>query len=46
MDYRKLLKKYIEHVGEEEGTSFLNRKGKMFTDDEWEELQEVVDENS
>jgi len=40
MDYRTLLKKYIRHVGDCEGTSFLSgwyRDG-AFTDEEWAEL--------
>jgi len=40
MDYRTLLKKYIRHVGDCEGTSFLSgwyRDG-AFTDKEWAEL--------
>lgn len=44
MDYRELLKKYIDHVGEEEGTNFLSHRGSWpdsvkFTDEEWAELQ-------
>jgi hypothetical protein len=40
MDYRELLKKYINHVGEEEGTTFLSWDGDdRFTEAEWDELQ-------
>ncbi len=42
MDYRALLKKYIQHVHNEEGTSFIWedwRRGRdLFSDDEWAEL--------
>lgn len=46
MDYRQLLKKYINHVGAEEGTTFLAFKGGWedspeFTDEEWAELQKL-----
>ena len=44
MDYKLLLKKYIDHVGQEEGTTFINRlrfgqsSDVDFTDDEILEL--------
>jgi len=52
MDYRALLVKYINHVGYEEGSTFLVHQGHEieFTDEEWAELQvldaEVNRENS
>jgi hypothetical protein len=46
MDYRKLLKKYIEHVGWCEGVSFLGEydRTEFFTDDEWKEMREIDNE--
>lgn len=46
VNYRNLLKKYIEHVGLEEGTTFLDQQGFwddaiVFTDEEWAELKRV-----
>jgi hypothetical protein len=40
MDYRELLKKYIIHVGHQEGISFINphMRGNFFTDEEVAEL--------
>ncbi len=40
MNYKLLLKKYIEHVGEREGISFIstNYIPDGFTIDEWKEL--------
>ena len=46
IDYRSLLKRYIEHVGAYEGVSFLGPAHRnpettsylRFTDDEWAEL--------
>lgn len=46
IDYRELLKKYINHVGEEEGTTFLawaDESGR-FTDEELTELRVLDDE--
>jgi hypothetical protein len=50
MDYRALLKKYINHVGIAEGTTFLSdfergsrHDSPKFTDAEWEMLQ-LIDE--
>lgn len=45
IDYRALLSKYISHVGQEEGTTFLfdrppsSYNDVEFTDEEWAELQ-------
>jgi hypothetical protein len=48
IDHRELLKKYIDHVGNCEGTDFLNigyRGGNPeFTDEEWAELVRLRDE--
>jgi len=46
MDYKELLKKYIRHVGDLEGVSFLGPqdKSKFFSDSEWEELIKIDDE--
>lgn len=46
MDYRQLLKKYINFVVIEEGTTFLNARAgwgdsPKFTDEEWDKLQEL-----
>lgn len=42
MDYRDLLLKYINHVGEEEGTTFLSwDRHDHFTEEEWDELQRL-----
>lgn len=43
MDYRELLMKYIEHVGEEEGITFINRQPRegLFSDEEWAELERL-----
>lgn len=45
MDYRELLKKYINHVGCEEGVSFLSDKfmchQTYLTKEEIEELQKL-----
>lgn len=39
VDYKELLGKYINHVGEQEGTAFLSDRHKeLFTDEEWEVL--------
>lgn len=48
MDYRLLLKKYIEYVWDHEGTSYITgihkaRPG-VFSDAEWEELERLRDE--
>jgi hypothetical protein len=50
MDYRKLLKKYIHHVGSCEGVTFLqdyNRglSGDIFSNEEWDELS-ILDKES
>lgn len=40
MDYRELLKKYIDHVGESEGVTFLSHDDlNRFTSEEWAELR-------
>jgi len=47
IDHRNLLKKYIEHVGVEEGSTFLHvRESSLpecveFTDEEWDELKKL-----
>lgn len=50
VDYHKLLKKYIEHVGSCEGVTFLadykrNDSGGIFTDEEWKELGKLEEEH-
>lgn len=48
-NYRELLKKYIQHVGDSEGTDFLGDFARndfgcdpdRFTDEEWAELQRL-----
>lgn len=45
IDYRELLMKYIDHVGECEGITFISdyhrpRAG-LFTTEEWEELRRL-----
>lgn len=46
MDYRELLIKYIDHVGNEEGITFIPRTADHcgFTDEEVEELKKLEDE--
>lgn len=40
LDYRELLKKYIDHIAEEEGTAFLDHDTfNRFSDEEWAELR-------
>ncbi len=41
MDYKELLRKYINHVGYEEGTDFLNINCGEFTEEEFKELQDI-----
>lgn len=48
MNYKKLLIKYINHVGISEGVTFLGRHNRSewpdsveFEDEEWEELQRL-----
>jgi PHD/YefM family antitoxin component YafN of YafNO toxin-antitoxin module len=48
-NYRDLLKKYIEHVGEEEGITFLGdsrKNSNIFSEEEWEELKELEYESA
>jgi hypothetical protein len=47
MDYRALLLKYINHVGECEGVTFIadhHRRPDLFTDEEWAELCRLDDD--
>lgn len=51
MDHRALLIKYINHVGEYEGSTFLSDHSRsaypdmpVFTDEEWAELQRLQSE--
>lgn len=45
MDYRELLKKYINHVGECEGKDFTdNNYFSVFTEEEFMELKEIAEE--
>jgi hypothetical protein len=50
IDYRKLLLKYILHVGEEEGITFLGEHridgAPYFSDAEREELKKLDDESA
>lgn len=44
VDYKALLEKYIEHVGECEGVDFIGdqwRRISAFTDEEWAALREL-----
>ena len=42
MDYKALLQKYIRHVGEEEGVTFIeDRKPEYATEEEWAELERL-----
>lgn len=47
--YRELLKKYIDFVGEMEGTDFIHSNYKWmqpyFTEDEWKELIKLSTES-
>lgn len=48
MDYRELLRKYIEHVESCEGTTFLSEYYRgapsdvEFTEEEWADLQRLA----
>mgnify|MGYP001161876540 CR=1 FL=1 len=47
VNYRELLKKYIKHVGENEGVSFIGPHDNwigIFDDDEWQELLKIDNE--
>lgn len=49
VDYRALLLKYIEHVGDCEGTTFLSHFSRddsevIFSNEEWLELERLDDE--
>jgi len=47
MDYRELLKKYMNHVGEQEGTTFLGTSlnfNPELSDEEKAELRKINDE--
>ena len=46
IDYRNLLMRYIAHVTDLEGTSFLHNRneGDDFSDREWEELTTLRDD--
>jgi len=52
MDYRKLLKLYIDHVLLEEGDDFVYDDGwprpqpHYFTDEQWAELLKIIEEES
>lgn len=43
-DFRDLLKRYIAHVGNEEGATFLRRMSDFLTNDELELLEAIDDE--
>lgn len=43
-EVRELFKKYIRHVGWNEGTYFLTFRSSLWTDDEWDTLQALVAE--
>ena len=48
IDYRELLKKYIQHVGNTEGITFLADRywnSNDFTREEWLELNRLNSEN-
>jgi len=44
--YRELLKKYIDHIGQNEGIDYLGKQHdlQLFTKEEWEELVKLSDE--
>ena len=46
IDYKLLLMKYINHVADNEGVTFIKEfwKGDAFTDDEWSELVKLDEE--
>lgn len=49
MDYRELLKKYIDYVGCEEGTTFIDDINptwinRLFSSKEWAELRKIQQE--
>jgi hypothetical protein len=43
MDYKKLLMKYMNHVGYHEGVHFTGRayESDIFTGEEWKEIQRL-----
>ena len=51
IDHRALLRKYIEHVGQAEGVTFLHHERHLwpgfpiFTDQEWHELRQIAEED-
>lgn len=47
IDYRELLMKYINHVGEQEGVTFIRgrKKPEYITGTEWETLEELDGES-
>lgn len=45
IDYRKLLIKYIHHVCQEEGTSFIDFKPDYISEEEWKELEKIDEMN-
>lgn len=45
-DWKLILMKYINHVGNCEGTSFINgSKPDSFTDEEWSSLKEALSDS-
>jgi len=47
IDWKLILMKYINHVGECEGTDFINHGAKhLFTDEEWSALNQASEDTS
>lgn len=46
IDYKELLMKYINHVADNEGVTFIKDcfKGDCFTEEEWAELTKLDEE--
>ena len=47
MNYKELLKKYIQHVGQCDGCDYLHYKftPEIFTESEWIELDRIASED-
>lgn len=44
IDHRELLRKYMDHVAECEGVTFVEdgrKRSEQFSEEEWAELQEI-----
>jgi hypothetical protein len=47
IDYKHLLKKYMQHIIDEEGVSYIRnyfRNTEIFTEEEWQTLKQIEEE--